>query len=321
MLYEKDFEVIQGYECLSSCISNYLSLSGIHITGSDILFIGGGFRVSYTKKSLELGTDIYLSNFRFMDNMDVSYEHAKLDPHIDPLDFLKYNIMNEKKICLKVGSEYLKYNRVFNQSGNSPHYINILGIKDDQVYICDGYVPTRIPSVFKGWVDISMVVNAWKSMCYEYILMIKINQMNEELLTNIAFEKVKQSIIAYLAGGIVDIHFLGHNAILQLNEELDELFKLSDMRDVTKKINYQLRIYGFISVKIILYEKLKQLYGSSINLDYYANIIDQWNKICSILLKSGYTNKRDDYKKVYEKITECTNKENEVLFSILKDLY
>lgn len=315
---KNNYIVQQGYECLSACLSNCFNQKKIKITGSDIFLLGDGCNVLYRQKDMEIGTDIYIANYNFMNFLGLKYINDTCDN--EQKYFLSQCVKNRYGLCIKVGSKYLEYNRVFSQSDNSPHFINILDVNDDRVLICDGYVPEREATTFSGWLDLEKIVQAWKSMNYEYVLLKDVSMVRTNNIKSVVLEKMQRSINAYIKGGKDAELYYGKDAILQLNRDIKKVFESSDAKEKVKNINYQLKIYGFISSKIMLLDSISRYVPQISCTKEYKEIINNWNRYCILLIKSALSQRKEGYERTYNKCEEFVDRECDVLSKILRKM-
>lgn len=318
MIYEKAYKTLQGYECLSSCIGNYLMYDGININASDIFFLGNGFNITYNINEKIIKTDMYEANFKFMNLFGVKYEQKSFTDRISAIEFLKKSVLCEKKVIIKVSSSFIKYNRVFSQSNNSPHYINVIGIKQDEVYISDGFVPTRIASVYEGWISLDQIVSAWEAMEYRCLILNfdKINFDKNMIENNIKF-KIQKGIKSYLDGGIYSDFCYGVTAARKLLSELNELILKDNFYESVVFMNYQLRVYGFLSSKNMILAKIRD-FGLSANVcEGYENVINMWEKVLLLLIKVGISKKLDTLDELISTVDDCIENERSVLNDIV----
>ena len=327
MICYKEYHTIQGYECLSACITNYFNYLGLLVSGSDIFFVGGGFVITYEKKKKSsIGAKLYESNFMFLKNMSIPFQHTNLEESKDVMKFLRKSIEDEHFIAIKVSSECLEHNRVFKQTESSPHYLNILGYDDstNNVFISDGYVPTFNPTVFEGWVDTNGIIEAWRRMDYEYVkLDLADIKISADEMHRIAIMNMKFGIQQYLnkSKQRLSSKFFGKEAITKLFEDILLMFDMQiDLKTVALDINYQLKIYGFITSKRFILQKLIILKMNECYLEQYSKIIDKWNQICNLLVKAGISRNKKSFELTLEKVNESINEEEKVLYEILNDL-
>lgn len=320
MICEKEYHTIQGHECLSSCISNYFYNNGLALTGSDIFFLGDGFHITYQNNdNMVIGADLYNANYTFCDRYHVTIQHEKCLSKESAKNLLKQSILEERKICIKVSSECLKYNKVFKQASGSPHFINVIGIKEQELYISDGYVPTYVPSAFEGWVFAEHIMEAWKRMQYEYVILDdNFDNLSAELLESEVKNKIQFGIYEYLNESMVEGElYIGEKAVLHLLEDLEKVFdENKEVGKLVYNINYQLKIYGFITSKQMLLEKLIFMKYDETNLLEYQIVIDGWNKLCLLLLKAGLSGKKEYFLKMHVKAMILIEKERSILVSI-----
>lgn len=327
MICYKEYHTIQGYECLSACITNYFNYLGLLVSGSDIFFGGDGFLITYQKnEKASIGAKLYESNFMFLKNLNIPFQHTKLGESKDVIKFLRKSIEDQQLIAIKVSSECLEHNRVFKQTEGSPHYVNILGYDDinNKVFISDGYVPTFNPTVFEGWVDTNGIIEAWKRMDYEYVkLDLADIKISTDEIHRIAITNMKGGIQQYLnpSKQRLSSEFFGKEAITKLFEDILLMFEmLIDLKSVALDINYQLKIYGFITSKRLILQKLEELKMNTYYLQQYSKIIDKWNQICMLLVKAGISKSKKSLELTLEKVKESVQEEENLLHEILNDL-
>ena len=74
-----DGKLVQGYECLSACLGYCFSCKYPEITGSDVCILGGGMNVYYDTSEHILSTPLYESNYVFLNENNIEFEHNKSD--------------------------------------------------------------------------------------------------------------------------------------------------------------------------------------------------------------------------------------------------
>lgn len=310
----KEVGCIQGYECLSASLGNCLNRINKQITGNSIVLLGDGVRIYYDPNKKIIGSDMYNSNFRFLDNMSIDYSIDRFDSAETASNNLLLSIEDNKKPIIKLEAGLLDYNRVFKQAGESVHCVNVCEIKDDQIYISDGYVPQKEPTTFEGWVSKTMLMEAWGKTGYETLLINNPDVVKNYDFTNDIKKEFIRSLSEYLSGENDTKKFYGKDAVEQLFSDLiGSIEEISIEQIIT--INYQLKIYGFISLKWILYDIMRDI-GSSF-CEEYRNHITGWNTICSLLLKYALGKRYNKMNSLYENVKECNNQESELLKKII----
>ncbi len=310
--------LVQGYECLSACLGYYINKYYPEITGSDICIYGGALKISYNEETHVLSTPMYDSNYVFLKENTVAYIHACLQ--MDDVDaFISECISNNRKLILKLCSEQLSYNRVFKQAEHATHFINIIGETARQYHVIDCYVPTREPSVFDGFVDKEEIKSAWGGKNFEYIILDEIS-----LDCDCICAKVKEAIVnfiqEYCGLSALSDRQTGEDAVIQLFSYIGNEVENPNLHRIALDINYQLKIYGFISTKVML-AKILSKYATYADLcASYEGIVLSWNNICMHLVKFGITRKREQYDKLLEKVTRVMEAERDVLLGVLKKL-
>lgn len=310
--------LVQGYECLSACLGYYFSADYPEITGSDICIYGGALNVSYQPETHVLATPMYDSNYVFLDENKIAYTHDYLNPK-DAETFVSKCVNGKRRLILKVCSELLSYNRVFKQAEHSTHFINIVGETQNQYRVVDCYVPTREPSVFDGYVDKEEIISAWQGKNFEYIVLDEIRLESGKVC-----EKVNKSIVNFIQGycGLspaLDVE-TGEQAVMRLLRYIEERMETPEFRNITLEINYELKIYGFLSSKIMLTKVLGRVPVYAELCGAYEAVILNWSNICMHLVKLGITRKREQFEKLLESVTRVMKAERDILLDILAQL-
>ena len=168
----ENYKTVQGYECLNSCIVNFLRNEGYPVNLYDVLIIGEGLEIIYSRQRgfPEIQTSIYGANFRYLEKTRISYScknyHGK-----NPGEFFRKQFLANKRMILRVDAQKLIYNKAFHQEESIPHFVNLIGISDDLklVKIGDGCAPAYQDSIFEDWMEIEALGYAWGEMGCEYI--------------------------------------------------------------------------------------------------------------------------------------------------------
>lgn len=310
--------LVQGYECLSACLGYYFSADYPEITGSDICIYGGALNVSYQPETHVLATPMYDSNYVFLDENKITYTHDYSNP-TDAEAFVSGCVNGKRRLILKVCSELLSYNRVFKQAEHSTHFINIVGENETQYRVIDCYVPTREPSVFDGYVDKKEIISAWQGKEFEHIILDETSLEYERVC-----EKVNKSIANFIQKYCgLDPLFgdeTGEQAVMRLLRYIEEQMETPEFRSITLEINYELKIYGFLSSKIMLNKLLGRNPVYADLCRAYEAVILNWNNICMHLIKLGITRKREQFEKLLESVSRVMKAERDILLDILAQL-
>lgn len=305
---------IQGYECLSASLGNCMSAVNDQLSGNAIILLGGGIRTYYDSSEMVIGSDMYDSNYVFLKNMGIDYSINQYTDEDEALDNLTSSLKSNKSMILKLGAGMLDYNRIFKQAGDSCHCINIFDVNGDECYIVDGFVPTKEPSVYTGWVSKNMIMEAWKKTSFESIVLNDLEKIKNYDYT----EEIKRAFIKaikdYMLGGNDNQIYLGKDAIDRLFSDLLVSFEKLPVEKLVY-LNYQLKIYGFISQKWVLHD-IMSILGIGF-ADEYQKIIMNWNTICSLLLKYTFGKRENKMQSLYDKVKECIQNENELLEKIV----
>lgn len=327
MIYKNNYITRQGYECLNVCISNYFSYQNIKISGSDIFFEGNGFLVEYSgdKTYPSIKAALYESNYIFLDKMKISYKHSLFEDSYNADLFLKNQIKNESHIAIRVSTDYLSYNKIYQQTQNSPHFINVIGYDEleNKFYVSDGFVPTYNPDKYEGWMEYEELFNAWHHMNFEYIVL-ELNSRIIDYDKDLSIIKMKQGINRYLKtdNPIFRETIYGKRAIIELFQDLSEIFDNPkyNIKNIIFDINYQLKYHGFITSKMFTLQKIIEIGMDSVLCEQYKSLIEEWNKFCLLMLKIGISKNKNSFENLVKIVNEISLREEKILKDILNCL-
>lgn len=151
MIYENERYITNiGSSCLTACIINYFNYKKLLVSEEDLLLSSNALNLFYKKHS---GFSIPLFTI-LRENL---YNHniilKQFDEGYESLDHL---IRNENMIFAYIDKNIIKYAEVFNSFHSSLkfHCINIIGTDIKGYIVSDGFIPTRIPISFQGFLDI-----------------------------------------------------------------------------------------------------------------------------------------------------------------------
>lgn len=303
---------VQAHECLSACTGNIIAIKYPSVSGNELVIAGEGFRVTYNSDTKILGSSMYHSNFQFLGKYNVAHQHKKLDLSDDPIAFVKKVLGARKYLLVRLDAKLLTYDRVFKQANHSSHFVNIMGVFQNCFCICDGYVPTKTASTFIGEVSVSELLTAWKGMDFEFFLFDSIPDLDVTGFLQDVRNELVNSIRIYRQGGKEGNLFKGKDAVIELFRELDYLSS-----DRVFEVNFQMKIYGFLSLKQIVCEVLKKMPGANEILDDYYQVLAEWNKICMLMVKIGLSSRKEQYADLLERVYKCVEAEDKVLERIL----
>ena len=303
---------IQGHECLSACLGNIFNLFYPNVSSDKIIIAGNGIDVRYDMSTKIVDTPMYKANFVFLDQYNINYTHNCINNQNQAKDFLDNVLERKQFIVLKLDASFLSYSRVFNQTSNASHFLNILGKENSMYQFCDGYIPTRKAGVYKGNLDEDILFAAWENKNYEYLNLI---ELPDELIEfDIDVEnKLYQSLIQYCQGGKINNQCIGKDAIW--NAFLDCRDDFSKER--AYELNYQLRIYGFLSTKEMIYSVINENHKLTKYSEQYKRIIMEWDSLIMSYLKIAFAQKKNKLDEFFEKLDSCIEKEIQLLSDII----
>ena len=310
MMIEKNYIPAQGYECLNSCICNYLKIWGFTLDSSVIFFCGSGFKIGFNNSDkLHISANVFQSNFDFMKRYNIRYSYTQIDKSFDIKKNIIKMIDEGRFFCIKVSSSYLKYNRVFSQN-ESLHYIDIVDYDpyNNKLLIIDGFVPTVVPSTFFGWVDMDDLLLGWEKSRYDYIEFFKPMHLEFEQINDYLFKSYK------VDGGVY-----GYKAFLTLLKELIER-PVEDLTKLALDINYQIRIHGLIASRYYLRNAVELILNDLELYNAVNNCITKWNSICMLFVKASFKKDLDFLKSISNDISSMIESENDLLKEITRKL-
>lgn len=322
MIFQNGYHTAGGYDCLNSCICNYLKYYGFPLLTSDLFFLGDGFSLTFYDDKGYFYTSAYQSNYKGMQSLGIYSIQSKSDEN-NAIAFLEDAVVRCVPIAIRVSAHSLTHSNAFLQGENSMHYMNIIGKNDrNQFYISDGFIPTYHPTTFEGWVDAKNILCAWQKEEYEYTL------LHPKLLPDISTHEIRQrkqrkmidSLDRYLLGGASGYETYGKDAVYSFCRKLKDV--LTDSLDVKKTLhsyNYQLRIWGFMACRWCLRHALFHIADEQ-TIFLLDQLIDIWNKMCLMILKASFLASQLYLDKVCDRILAVSEQENKLFGKILGDL-
>lgn len=168
MIYERNYVTHQGNECFMTCLQNYFKYFNYDVDETDIVFAENGFNAKFRNednhgnKTLGIFTDCFNSSFDFLNYYKIKYSDYKDLEDVEARKFLVDCIQNEIPITIKMKPSCLKYNKIYEFAVNGAHYINIIGIRNEELFISDGSVPTFPTTTYHNWVNSEIIYRGWK---------------------------------------------------------------------------------------------------------------------------------------------------------------
>ena len=305
-------EMIQGHECYSSCLGYVLRKCYMEMSPNKIIILGDGMNVYYDSEKRILGTNMFNANKTFM-----TENHLKRNVYLETdeeqaINRLKDLLGNDCIPIIKLHPMYIGYHRIFSQGKEGTHFVCIEGLQNETIKIVDCYVPTQNPTMFEGWIELKDVMEAWKAMDYEIHVIHTGEYVNKNTEEHIR-KKMQEGITAYLDGNNENGMIGGQKAIISLFDDIVKHREELTYEELIN-INYQIKIFGFISLKCILFDEIEAILAQE--AAYGKEIVGEWNKICSFMLKCGISKKEKNYELLEQRVKECIKKEEELLKKI-----
>lgn len=310
-----DYVVKQSFECLNGCLTGYLNLAGYDLEACDIFFGGGGYHLCLIKGEGQFRSNLASANYRFMKKHDIFYKKGNVSFFKNRKKYICDSIENDRYLSIRVEAECLDYCKALQHTEGASHYINLLAFdeKRNNVYIADGDIPTLKPSVFQGWVDMEMILCAWKKQNCEYHIW-ELEQLflQEDEVKRDTIIGAVEALGEYTEGG-VDLYGMpfGQTAVRELFMFLKEIFEngFKDFNIVSRNLNYQMKTGGFIGEKYFLLQLIeRELKGDEI-VKEYETMIHEWNTCCLMLVKLGIYQEDDLMDRLYERASGVLERE------------
>lgn len=313
---ENDFEVIQSYECLNACLTNFLHLTGRKDKPSTVFFGGEGFRFKYREEDDQnvLLSDMYKANFIYMDRISLQYFHAFYNNPSEALFFVGKGVKEGRCFALKIQSDSLKYNRVYAQT-IALHYINIVDYCEEkqEFFILDGDVPTAIPSCFCGWVDAKSIIDGWLKTNCEYVEFV-----NSEDLSTLSKDEMKKNIklqlMEYYNAPNED---KGVSAVRKYFDEISRCEE-SQLSKLARDVNYQIKIEGIWASRHFLLEYLSLNDFEEEMIEELKVIIKQWNNVCMMCIKLSISKREKEL--IVSMLVALLEREKDLFDKVIENL-
>ena len=309
----------QGHECLSSCLGSLLGFYNQDIKPNRIIMLGDGFKIWFDPNQKVISSDMYGANYRFLDTYSVAYEKNSFFDNsaneYDAIDREIIKILDEGKIpIVRLISKGLTYNRVFSQAENAIHYICIVGYEDSDYYICDAYVPTKKPTVYEGKVNKGEIIDGIIKAKGKKVVLDDPSIVNRLNIEQAIIQKIKEAVFDYIQGGENDGIYYGKDAALKFFEMFANNGE-NNTRDEILEYNFQLKIYGFLSLKEMLYEEVDNNFPKLNGIS--EQIVKNWNEVNLQLLKCGFKNSIESYDKLMTMMRNCLKEEMAFLDKVI----
>lgn len=307
------YHIMQGQECLSSCITNFLCYEGYELHSYDIPIIGNGLGMKYSDLNGIPGihTFIYESSFRFLDRCGLDYQCGNLDP-ADAISFLRGNLAQGNRMVLRVNASRLPYNKAFQRGNVVQHFINFIGITEDgsAIKISDGCAPTYQESVFEDWIKTEDLISAWADLKFGYLLLpfaadqdICFKHYDIHRLFYREMKRNKPTFANKLAGrGVCAISYFQH----KLAQKLKDPQPLSQ-DEVAYAICNDIRIGGMLALKKLLYLYLADTIEDQEFVNRYKKGVELWDAASLLLIKFAVSKSERDLvsiQNIFEQIYE-----------------
>lgn len=292
MIKDKGYKTHIEYNCLDACISNYLNFKGIKTSGLERFFLGDGYQLFFNKASgYQIHNTGVSGTFNALKKMEIPFRIKYINQNA--CESLVEMIYKEQMIIIKVPIGVLDYNNIYNQ-GNiyATHFINPIGIKGKDLYISDGFVPTKKTDYFQGWVDFEKIVEGWiykKNYC---IILEENPKRNKGLNYGFLEERVKENIDRFQKGGKIGNEFIGITAIEKFRDVIKEGISNNNLgKEFFLSANYYIRFYGLLSGRKYLAAFVNNLGTESYVISVINSVIENWEIISILLLKLAYDHK------------------------------
>lgn len=316
-----DYVTVQGTDCFSACVVNYLNYVGIDISSGIICVWGGGFNQSFTNEdnTFRITCDMPDAVRNFLKEHDGKLIEANANNDIAE-KFLKDNVDNENKIMIAVRTDNFDYDDIFKQSQSWSHCVNIIGYDDNGFIISDGYVPSMVPKTYQGGLSYEKTIEAWKKDDYYYMIF-NFEDFNAADFHNksILRKKLKQQLTAFIEADKKDSRN-GFGAFKFLLDSIQASYTLKEFINISQKINNDLKVYGFFSIRASLLLLLDEIDDTSEFYERYNDIFKKYHKFCILLLKLGFSRSEKDFNKLMSFAYDVFDTEKQFFYDLIEKL-
>ena len=313
----ENYKTVQGYECLNSCIVNFLQNEGYPVNLYDVLIIGEGLDIFYSQQKgfPEIQTSIYGANFRYMEKTGISYSYKKYRGK-NPGEFFRKQFLANKRMILRVDAQKLIYNKAFRQEESIPHFVNLIGISDDLklVKISDGCAPAYQDSIFEDWMEIEALGYAWVEMGLEYIefdLKDSRKWKIDKYKTKDMFSNYRKKDNRRLVNRLFrkDVY-----AIESFQREIIRSFRKNkefSNGEIAYYTCQSIKINGILPLKKILYQYYLDVEKDEHFIENSKTLVELWEQLSFLLIKVLVSRKADVIQRVEEVLAEIVKVEND----------
>lgn len=291
----------QGADCFSGSIINYLNYKKININSGSICSLYDGFsqKFDYICGIPSLRGEVYDSVIRFVENNAGIINIKKFDLDIEEAEkHLIEFIENDALISVEVNTDNFEYDEVFKQSDNWIHFVNVIGYDKDNFYISDGYVPASVPKIYEGKIDRKLLMNAWKKREFKHCLLDLNNFKNADFNDSNLIKKYLRSTLKNYLTDLSGGENYGHSAIAVFLKAIENAFYDPDFKEISQRINHNLKAHGFFSMRYCLLQQIRQFDDLAEEANEIEKIIKNYNLLCMLLLKAGFSQRENDLKKL-----------------------
>lgn len=320
----ENYKTFLGSECLLACFHNIVKYYNLDIEECDVFLYGDGLKTIYRKSTednpdITLAGNVYGSVFKFCggDNKIKVLKRDNLSEAEAKNDMLDY-LSQDMPVTVKVDPGYLKYSPIYVNGYGLTHYINIIdyNAENDSVLLSDGFIPTFPPSVYHNWYDYKIIQEGGSLKNHFYIIFdisgLKEDKLLQNKIKENGFLKLRANLAGYL-NGYEDGNFAyGIKALRQFAEDVPLFLELLGNRfsEGMFKLNYNMKIHGLVSGKILLYKAFKRLKhnmnsdAERILADELMEMVNEWNKI-SLIVPINEISDQDDLFKLGMDSVSC----------------
>lgn len=303
MICEREYVTQRGYNCLLSCIYNYLFFCNDVRSEADLFLKSRGYRL-YGKRGR-------FPTYKIADTLKKMALPAKIKrvgKGKDAREELLKMVKEDRMIILCTQANKLKYNNVFQYIDDSMgHFFNVIGADAERFYISDGYINTNWGSLFEGYVDYEDFAEAWET--YENC---KYIELDSKKLPGKAYKS------SYFDPARFIREYTSSNCIMlkTYRREISEMRLCADEKEAEKKawnFNLYLRSNGSNSVRNYIIEMMKKNMLCDIKMEEYMKISTEWNRVSLMFVKLTRGWNIEYLEQIASKIEKLFDEENKIL--------
>jgi len=298
----KKYSSFVSNACLISSFSNLFYNCGLDIMESDIFFLGDGMRFDYqwndNAKSLKdillfHDSNIMIQNFFEQINEKISIKKIPCGVNEEEFNiFIKKKIDEGVPVIIAINTEYITYyNKI--PSKFRPHFLTVIGYRDDEAYISDCLVPTvRNYETYVGFFGFSDLFKASRKMghiYYDFNYEISVKKIKTIELNQIHY-KFKKNIEIDLYDNYEKLKDFAYRI-----RNIKKQFPIEEIAKSAEDLFFNIKYNGILHSRMLVHTHMLKYHEENQGvLSKLKDIYIKWEAINYALLKNNLTNAPED---------------------------